>query len=155
MAIILATLILSCAGTGSKLDKNEEKALREGNYSLIIIGDETGKPEMAVMDPEGDKYEIESTEDTEGSRTSGLTRTEAIIKADESLPGSGVTLKAVRDEQHGIIGYEVYPIGAALDPDDEGKYLPNLLSIKYGKDPSGKRKLRLRILPLKPKPDID
>jgi hypothetical protein len=84
----------------------------------------------------------------------GLGRREAIIRADEGLPGSGVMLKAVTGDGGIIIGYEVYPPpslgpGAPPGPGAEAVLLPNLLRIDYSVDHTGRPRVRVITLPLR------
>lgn len=152
---MLSLLMASCATAHDQGDKNYEQAVREGNYSLIIVAPEEGGPEMAVLDREGDTFELAPEEGAKKkSHISGLSRKEAIEKADEWLPGSGLMLKAVTASDNTIVGYEVYPPphidpGYGPGPDNEAVLLPNLMKIEYGKDKKGMRGIKIRILPLK------
>ena len=146
----------SCAAGPQRTDKNYEQAMREGNYSLIIMEPGDRQETMAVLDVEGDTFELAPEEgSSEKERISGLSSHEAIIRADESLAGSGVMLKAITSEDSGlIIGYEVYSPpshgpGPPPGPETEAVLLPNLLRIDYTVDRSGRQRVRVLPLPLK------
>lgn len=153
--ILLSLLLAACATAQDKADSNYEQAVREGNYSLIIVSPGGGGPEMAVLDREGDSFELAPEEGTEErSRMEGLSRKEAIKKADEWLPGSGLRLMAITTKDKFIVGYEAYSPrhmdpAYAPGPDEEAVLLPNLMKIEYGPDQRGKRRIKIRILPLK------
>lgn len=151
-AIALTLTLAACSGPSHKLSKSEERALRQGNYSLIIVQPDSGAEPVAVLDREDDPYTITPSGGTETSRTSGLSRKEAIRRADESLPGSGVTMKAVIGTDDAVLGYEVYPPPsyAPADTAGEAELMPNILSIGVGSDSKGDRRIMLKILPINP-----
>ena len=155
MAIVIVFLLASCAGMGGQQDDAYEKAIEEGNYSLFVVSPADGGPDMAVLDIEGDPYELAPEEGArEMSRARGLSRREAITLADESLPGSGVMIKAVTGRDSVIVGYEIYPppsqgTGPATAPgSEEAVLLPNLLRIDYAVTPTGRQRIRIISLPL-------
>ena len=110
---------------------------------------------MGVLDLEGDPFELAPEEgEREELRKSGLSRKEAVILADELLPGSGVMLKAVTSGDRTVLGYEVYPppsqgTGPATAPgSEEAVLLPNLLRVDYAITSSGRQRIRVITLPL-------
>ncbi len=152
--ITLALTLTACSGPSKKLSKEEERALRQGAYSLIIIQPAIGADPVAILDREDDNYTIAPAEGVETSRTKGLSRKEALEKADERLPGSGVSMRTVIGTNDSVLGYEVTP-PASLTPNDpmnEMELLPNILSIDIGSDSKGERRIRLRVLPVNPNP---
>jgi len=151
--ITFALLLASCA-SADKADPRYEQAMREGNYSLIVMEPEGGGPAMAVLDMEGDPYTLAPDKGaTEKARLKGLSPREAIMSADRSMAGSGVMLRAVMGEGGQVIGYEVYSPDS-LDtspppgPGSEAVLLPNLLRIDYTTDPGGRPRIRIITLPL-------
>jgi len=154
ICISIALLLTACAAPADKADQKYEQAMRDGNYSLIVMEPEGGGPAMAVLDMEGDKYELAPDKGaTEKVRQKGLPPGEAIMSADRNLTGSGVMLRAVMGEGGLIIGYEVYSPDS-LDtspppgPESEAVLLPNLLRIDYTAGPGGRPRIRIITLPL-------
>lgn len=152
IGIANALLLASCATPPDRAEENYMRAMREGNYSLILPDRQEDKEKMAVLDVEGDTFEL-IPEGGERERIGGLSKSAAIIRADKSLEGSGVMLKAVRADGGEIIGYEVYPPtshgpGSPPGPEAEAVLLPNLLRIDYNVDTSGRSRLRIITLPL-------
>ncbi|MFC1549637.1 hypothetical protein ACFL4R_02055 [Nitrospirota bacterium] len=147
-------MLASCATSPQKAEDNYKRAMREGNYSLIILETAESKEIITVLDLEGDPFELIPAESAgEMSHMRGLSRREALIRADERLSGSGVILKAIKGGEN-IVGYEVYPPpsqgpGAPPGPETEAVLLPNLLRIDYTVDHSGRPRIRIMTLPLK------
>lgn len=155
LIITIVMLLVSCAAPGSREDDKYRQAMREGNYSLTVVEPVGGGPTMAVLDVEGDSYELAPEKGAlQRARQKGLSPGEAIISADQSLTGSGVMLKAVTGESGMVIGYEAYsPVsqgpGPPSGPESEAVLLPNLLRIDYTIDPAGRSRIRVITLPLK------
>lgn len=149
---ILALFLASCAtGEGSY-----RASVREGNYDLIILEPGDGGPAIAILDRLDDPMEIAAEDPGQvTAHIKDLPRKEAIRRADDELPGSGVVMREVYSEDDLLAGYQAYPPPdmppTLVDPDNDIYMIPNLFHIRIGEDPRGRRVIKIKILPLAPK----